>query len=86
MQSFDRLTGIAASFPLANVDTDVIMPKQFLKGVDRSGLAAGTFFDLRFDAAGAPRPDFVLNDPAWKAASFLVVGPNFVCGSSREHA
>jgi 3-isopropylmalate/(R)-2-methylmalate dehydratase small subunit len=86
MQSFDRQTGIAASFPLANVDTDVIMPKQFLKGVDRSGLAAGTFFDLRFDAAGAPRPDFVLNDPAWKAASFLVVGPNFGCGSSREHA
>ena len=62
------------------------MPKQFLKGVDRSGLAAGTFFDLRFDEAGAPRPDFVLNDPAWKAASFLVVGPNFGCGSSREHA
>ena len=86
MQSFDRHTGIAASFPRANVDTDVIMPKQFLKGVDRSGLAAGTFFDLRFDQAGAPRPDFVLNDPAWQAASFLVVGPNFGCGSSREHA
>ena len=86
MQPFVRMTGIAASFPHANVDTDVIMPKQFLKGVDRSGLAGGTFFDLRFDAAGAPRPDFVLNDPTWRAASFLVVGPNFGCGSSREHA
>jgi 3-isopropylmalate/(R)-2-methylmalate dehydratase small subunit len=86
MQSFNRHTGIAASFPRANVDTDVIMPKQFLKGVDRNGLAAGTFFDLRFDEAGAPRADFVLNDPAWQAASFLVVGPNFGCGSSREHA
>jgi 3-isopropylmalate/(R)-2-methylmalate dehydratase small subunit len=86
MQSFNCHSGVAASFPRANVDTDVIMPKQFLKGVDRNGLAAGTFFDLRFDEAGAPRRDFVLNDPAWQAASFLVVGPNFGCGSSREHA
>jgi 3-isopropylmalate/(R)-2-methylmalate dehydratase small subunit len=86
MQSFNRHTGIAASFSRANIDTDVIMPKQFLKGVDRSGLAAGAFFDLRFDETGSPRADFVLNDPAWQGASFLVVGPNFGCGSSREHA
>jgi 3-isopropylmalate/(R)-2-methylmalate dehydratase small subunit len=86
MQSFDRMTGIAAPFLQANVDTDVIMPKQFLKGIDRQGLADGVFFDLRFDETGLPQPDFVLNDPAWQGASFLVVGPNFGCGSSREHA
>jgi 3-isopropylmalate/(R)-2-methylmalate dehydratase small subunit len=86
MQSFERLTGIAAPLPRANVDTDVIMPKQFLKGVDREGLAAGVFFDLRFDAEARERPDFILNRPAWKGAAFLVVGPNFGCGSSREHA
>jgi 3-isopropylmalate/(R)-2-methylmalate dehydratase small subunit len=86
MESFDRMTGIAAPFLQANVDTDVIMPKQFLKGIDRSGLAAGVFFDLRFDESGLPAPGFILNDPSWQGASFLVVGPNFGCGSSREHA
>jgi 3-isopropylmalate/(R)-2-methylmalate dehydratase small subunit len=86
MQSFDRLTGVAAPFLRANVDTDVIMPKQFLKGVDREGLAAGVFFDLRFNEAKQPQSTFILNDPAWRDASFLVVGPNFGCGSSREHA
>jgi 3-isopropylmalate/(R)-2-methylmalate dehydratase small subunit len=86
MQPFDRMTGIAAPFLRANVDTDVIMPKQFLKGVNREGLAAGAFFDLRFDEAKRPDPAFVLNNPVWKNASFLVVGPNFGCGSSREHA
>lgn len=86
MQPFTRVTGIAAPLPAANLDTDVIMPKQFLKGIDRSGLAGGVFFDLRFDAAGAPRPDFILNQSAWGDARFLVVGPNFGCGSSREHA
>jgi 3-isopropylmalate/(R)-2-methylmalate dehydratase small subunit len=70
----------------ANVDTDVIMPKQFLKGIDRQGLDRGLFFDLRFLRDGSPNPDFVLNQPAWQGASFLLVGPNFGCGSSREHA
>jgi len=64
----------------------VIMPKQFLKGVDRAGLARGVFHDLRFDGSGQPRADFVLNQTAWRTACFLIVGPNFGCGSSREHA
>lgn len=86
MQPFRTVTGIAAPLPAANLDTDVIMPKQFLKGIDRRGLDRGAFFDLRFDDAGAPRPDFVLNQAPWAGAVFLVVGPNFGCGSSREHA
>lgn len=86
MQPFTTVSGIAAPFPAANVDTDVIMPKQFLKGIDRSGLERGVFFDLRFLADGQPNPEFILNQPAWQSARFLVVGPNFGCGSSREHA
>lgn len=86
MQPFTCETGIAAPFLAANVDTDVIMPKQFLKGIDRSGLDRGLFFDLRFLADGSANPEFVLNCAPWSAASFLVVGPNFGCGSSREHA
>jgi 3-isopropylmalate/(R)-2-methylmalate dehydratase small subunit len=86
MEPFIRVTGPAAALPMANVDTDVIMPKQFLKGIDRAGLAAGAFYDLRFDGAGQSRPDFVLNRPEWRDARFLVAGPNFGCGSSREHA
>ncbi|WP_044560989.1 3-isopropylmalate dehydratase small subunit [Azospirillum sp. B4] len=86
MQPFIRVTGPAAPFPQPNVDTDVIMPKQFLKGVDRKGLDRGVFFDLRFGADGQTRPDFILNRPGWEGARFLVVGPNFGCGSSREHA
>jgi 3-isopropylmalate/(R)-2-methylmalate dehydratase small subunit len=86
MQPFRSVSGVAAPLPAANVDTDVIMPKQFLKGIDRQGLDRGVFFDLRFDAAGKPSPDFILNRPAWADAAFLVVGPNFGCGSSREHA
>lgn len=86
MDAFTTVTGIAAPLPGANIDTDVIMPKQFLKGIDRSGLADGTFHDLRFTPQGEARPDFVLNRPDWAAARFLVVGPNFGCGSSREHA
>jgi len=70
----------------SNIDTDVIMPKQFLKGIDRNGLDRGLFFDLRFLESGAPNPDFVLNREGWQDAAFLVVGPNFGCGSSREHA
>ncbi|ANC03166.1 3-isopropylmalate dehydratase [Pseudomonas putida] len=86
MQPFLTETGIAAPFLAANVDTDVIMPKQFLKGIDRNGLDRGVFFDLRFAAGGAPNPEFVLNQAPWQDARFLVVGPNFGCGSSREHA
>ena len=86
MQTFTTLTGVAAPFPRANVDTDVIMPKQFLKGIVREDLARGVFHDLRFDAQGAERPDFILNRPGYRDARVLVVGPNFGCGSSREHA
>ncbi|WP_454565959.1 3-isopropylmalate dehydratase small subunit [Pseudomonas sp. AIG] len=86
LQPFTQVSGQAAPLLAANVDTDVIMPKQFLKGIDREGLDRGLFFDLRFLRDGQPDPDFVLNQPAWQGASFLVVGPNFGCGSSREHA
>lgn len=86
MQAFNVLTGVAAPLPAANVDTDVIMPKQFLKGIDRNGLDHGVFFDLRFLADGSPDPAFILNQPDWQNARFLLVGPNFGCGSSREHA
>jgi 3-isopropylmalate/(R)-2-methylmalate dehydratase small subunit len=86
MQPFTRLTGAAAPLPLPNIDTDVIMPKQFLKGVDRNGLDRGVFFDLRFDKSDAKEPGFILNRPGWTEAKFLVTGPNFGCGSSREHA
>ncbi|MGY2364276.1 3-isopropylmalate dehydratase small subunit [Pseudomonas azotoformans] len=86
LQPFTLVTGQAAPMLAANIDTDVIMPKQFLKGIDRSGLDRGLFFDLRFLASGEPNPEFVLNQPAWQGASFMVVGPNFGCGSSREHA
>jgi len=86
MKPFTRVTGIAAPLLAANIDTDVIMPKQFLKGVDRSGLGDGVLHDLRFDDAGGERPDFILNRSPWRGASFLVTGANFGCGSSREHA
>ncbi|MBT1264453.1 3-isopropylmalate dehydratase small subunit [Pseudomonas sp. VS40] len=86
LQPFTLVTGKAAPMLAANIDTDVIMPKQFLKGIDRSGLDRGLFFDLRFLPSGEPNPEFVLNQPAWQGARFMVVGPNFGCGSSREHA
>ena len=86
LQPFTRVTGKAAPMLAANIDTEVIMPKQFLKGIDRSGLDRGLFFDLRFLASGELNPGFVLNQPGWQGASFMVVGPNFGCGSSREHA
>jgi 3-isopropylmalate/(R)-2-methylmalate dehydratase small subunit len=81
-----RVTSVAAVLPAANIDTDTIMPKQFLKGIDRSGLAAGLFHDIRFTADGADNPDFALNIPEKQGARILVTGPNFGCGSSREHA
>jgi len=80
------VSGLAASLPLANVDTDVIMPKRFLITITREGLADGAFADLRFDEAGKTRPDFVLNRTPWSQATILIVGDNFGCGSSREHA
>lgn len=86
MERYTTLTGIAASLPQANIDTDVIMPKQFLKGITREDLARGLFYDLRFNDSGQERGDFILNQPGYRAARFLIVGPNFGCGSSREHA
>lgn len=86
MQPFTQVSGKAAPMLAANIDTDVIMPKQFLKGIDRAGLDRGLFFDLRFLPSGEPNPQFILNQPGWQGASFMVVGPNFGCGSSREHA
>jgi 3-isopropylmalate/(R)-2-methylmalate dehydratase small subunit len=86
MEPFIRLTGVAAALPQANVDTDQIMPKQFLKGIDRSGLADGFLFDLRFEAPGRKRPGFLLNRAPWDQAAVLITGPNFGCGSSREYA
>ncbi len=86
MKAFTRLDGVAAPLGLANIDTDQIIPKQFLKTVDREGLAKGLFYDFRFDEQGAPKDGFVLNDPAYKGAQILIAGDNFGCGSSREHA
>ena len=86
MDAFNRLDAKIAPLPLANIDTDQIIPKQFLKTVERDGLAKGLFYDLRFDGDGKPRPDFVLNRPEFKGVGVLVAGDNFGCGSSREHA
>lgn len=80
------IAGIAASLPQANLDTDQIMPKQFLRGIDKQGLAAGLLYDLRFYPDGSARPEFILNRPEYTNASILVGGANFGCGSSREHA
>ena len=86
MQAFTRLDGRAAPLSLANIDTDQIIPKQFLKTVEREGLGKGLFFDFRFDPAGNEIADFVLNRPEYKGSSVLIAGDNFGCGSSREHA
>ena len=87
MEPFKSLTGVAAALPMANLDTDQIMPKQFLRGIDReSGLAEGFLHDLRFEAPGKARKDFILNQGPWTGATILVTGPNYGCGSSREHA
>jgi 3-isopropylmalate/(R)-2-methylmalate dehydratase small subunit len=76
----------AAALPIANIDTDQILPKQFLTTLERSGLGKGLFYDMRFDESGAARPEFVLNRPEYKDAAILITGPNLGCGSSREHA
>lgn len=86
LEPFERISGVIAALPAANIDTDVIMPKSFLKGIDRHGLDRGLFHDLRFEEDGTRRPDFVLNQPPWHQTRFLVTGANFGCGSSREHA
>jgi len=86
MQKFETLTGVAAPLPIVNVDTDMIIPKQFLKTIKRTGLGKSLFYELRFTPQGEEIPDFVLNRPAYRKAQILVAGDNFGCGSSREHA
>ncbi len=86
MEPFTTLTGVAAPLPLANVDTDKIIPARFLKTIKRSGLGVHLFDTLRFDANGAERPDFVLNQEPYRHAEILIAHENFGCGSSREHA
>ncbi len=86
MDKFTTLTGVAAPLPLRNIDTDMIIPKQFLKTIQRTGLGKSLFFEMRFDEDGKEVEDFVLNKPAYRKAQILVTGDNFGCGSSREHA
>ena len=86
ISTIDAIDAIAAPLPVANLDTDQIMPKQFLRIIDKAGLDKGLLYDLRFDGEGRARPDFVLNQPRYRDAGILVAGPNFGCGSSREHA
>ncbi len=86
MQPFTKLSGVAAPLPMINVDTDKIIPKQFLKTIKRTGLGAHLFNDMRFTPDGAEVPDFVLNQPAYRSAEVLIADDNFGCGSSREHA
>jgi 3-isopropylmalate/(R)-2-methylmalate dehydratase small subunit len=86
MDKFTKLTGVAAPLPLINVDTDMIIPKQFLKTIQRSGLGKNLFDEMRYDDDGDEIADFVLNQPAYRNAEILVAGENFGCGSSREHA
>ena len=86
MEKFETLTGVAAPLPLINVDTDMIIPKQFLKTIKRSGLGVNLFDEMRYDGDGSEIPDFVLNQPQYREAEILVAGENFGCGSSREHA
>ncbi len=86
MEKFTTLTGIAAPLPLINVDTDMIVPKQFLKTIKRTGLGVNLFDEMRYNDDGSEKPDFVLNRPAYRDAEILIAGDNFGCGSSREHA
>ncbi|MEL6621491.1 MAG: 3-isopropylmalate dehydratase small subunit [Pseudomonadota bacterium] len=86
MDKFTTVTGIAAPLPMLNIDTDAIIPKQFLKTIKRTGLGKSLFHELRFNEDGTEKEDFVLNRPAYRSAEILVAGDNFGCGSSREHA
>lgn len=86
MEKLVTLTSVAVPLPIDNCDTDQIMPKQFLRGIDKSGLARGTFFNMRYDAQGQLREDCLFNQSEYKDAKIIVAGPNFGCGSSREHA
>ena len=86
MEKFEKLTAIAAPMPLINIDTDMIIPKQFLKTIKRTGLGVSAFYEMRYNLDGSNKPDFVLNKEAYKDANILVAGDNFGCGSSREHA
>jgi 3-isopropylmalate/(R)-2-methylmalate dehydratase small subunit len=86
MRKFTVLTGVAAPLPIVNVDTDMIIPKQHLKTIKRTGLGGALFEEMRYDNSGKENPDFVLNKPAYRKAQILVAGDNFGCGSSREHA
>jgi 3-isopropylmalate/(R)-2-methylmalate dehydratase small subunit len=86
MQKFTTLTAIAAPLPMRNIDTDMIIPKQFLKTIKRTGLGKSLFHEMRYDPSGAEVADFVLNKPAYRKAEILITGDNFGCGSSREHA
>src|SRR4029450_6924707 len=83
MEKFTRLTGVAAPLPMVNVDTDMVIPKNYLKGTERTGLGKHLFAEIRFNEDGTERPDFVLNRPAWRRAQILVAFENFGCGSSR---
>lgn len=86
MQPFTTLNAVAAPLMIVNVDTDQIIPKQYLSTIERKGLGKGLFHDMRYDEAGQPNPEFVLNRPEYAGAGMLIAGPNFGCGSSREHA
>lgn len=86
MSTIKTIQGRAAPIRIDNLDTDQVMPKQFLRGIDKSGLAQGLFYDLRFDKTGERKPDFVLNQARYDKSSLLLGGSNFGCGSSREHA
>ncbi len=86
MEKFTTISGVAAPMPMINIDTDMIIPKQFLKTIKRSGLGVNLFDEMRYDDQGDEIPDFVLNKPAYRDAEILVAGDNFGCGSSREHA
>jgi 3-isopropylmalate/(R)-2-methylmalate dehydratase small subunit len=86
MQKFTKLSGVAAPLPMINIDTDAIIPKQYLKTIKRTGLGRALFDELRHNPDGSEKPGFVLNKPAYRKAQILVAGENFGCGSSREHA
>ena len=86
MDKFTTLTGVAAPLPIINIDTDMIIPKQYLKTIKRTGLGVALFSEMRYNEDGTENPDFVLNKPAYRQATIIVAGDNFGCGSSREHA